>query len=65
VSYDEEATYLIATFSDDENDVIAGTALEVSEEELLVADRYEPKEYNRAKVKLESGKEAWIYLKAE
>jgi gamma-glutamylcyclotransferase (GGCT)/AIG2-like uncharacterized protein YtfP len=48
--------------SDDKNDTIKGTVLEVSGEELLVADTYEPVNYKRIKVKLASGKEAWIYI---
>jgi Gamma-glutamyl cyclotransferase, AIG2-like len=64
-SYSKQATYLIASVSDDEKDAIEGTALEVSEEELSFADGYEPDEYKRAKVTLESGKQAWIYVKAE
>ena len=64
-SYTEQATYLIASVSDDENDAIEGTALEVSGEDLSVVDGYEPEEYKRAKVTLELGKRAWIYLKAE
>ena len=43
------------------NDGIEGTALELSEEELLFADEYEPDNYKRIKVTLQPGKEAWIY----
>ncbi len=43
------------------NDFIEGTVFEVSAEELLVADKYEPNNYRRVKVRLQSGKEAWIY----
>ena len=35
---------------------------EITVEELLHADKYEPANYKRIKVKLESGKEAWIYV---
>ena len=41
---------------------IEGAVFEISETELRLADRYEPENYRRAKVALESGKEAWIYL---
>jgi len=44
------------------NDVVNGTALELTEAELLVADKYEPENYERIKVGLESGKNAWIYV---
>lgn len=48
--------------SDDKTNSVYGTALEVTEEELLITDEYEPNNYKRIKVKLESGKEAWIYI---
>lgn len=51
---------LIAT--GDKNDIIIGTVLEITAEELLLADTYEPDNYKRSKVVLDSGKEAWIYL---
>jgi hypothetical protein len=47
--------------SNDDTDVIEGTALKISTEELLLADKYEPENYERVKVVLQSGKEAWIY----
>jgi gamma-glutamylcyclotransferase (GGCT)/AIG2-like uncharacterized protein YtfP len=51
---------LIATA--DKNDIIKGTVLEITEKELLLADKYEPDNYKRIKIILESGKEAWIYI---
>lgn len=50
---------LIQSYND--TDLIAGTVFEISEAELLSADRYEPANYHRIKVVLQSGKEAWIY----
>ena len=44
------------------HDIVEGTVLEISREELLLADTYEPENYKRTKVTLQSGKEAWIYL---
>jgi len=44
------------------SDIVDGTALEITGEELLLADKYEPKNYKRIKVMLESGKKAWIYV---
>jgi hypothetical protein len=43
-------------------DSVAGTVFELSLEELLLADSYEPENYRRIKVMLESGTEAWIYV---
>ena len=44
------------------NDSIGGTVLEITEEELLLADRYEPSNYKRIEVNLDSGKAAWVYI---
>lgn len=46
----------------DDNHVVDGTALEITDGELLVADKYEPENYKRINVVLESGKRAWIYV---
>src|SRR6185295_6961666 len=42
--------------------IIYGTVFEISEDELLLSDKYEPDNYKRIKVVLDSGKEAWIYV---
>jgi gamma-glutamylcyclotransferase (GGCT)/AIG2-like uncharacterized protein YtfP len=42
-------------------DIVDGTVFGISEKELLLADKYEPGNYKRVKVLLQSGKEAWIY----
>jgi len=57
---DKQQQTLIPTGNN--HDTIVGTALEVSEEELILADKYEPGNYTRKKVTLQSGKVAWIYL---
>jgi hypothetical protein len=54
---------LIATA--DKKDIIKGTVLDITEEELLLADKYEPDNYKRIKIILESGKEGWIYIAVE
>ena len=42
---------------------VAGMVFEVTEAELAAADRYEaPAAYVRTQVRLESGREAWLYL---
>jgi gamma-glutamylcyclotransferase (GGCT)/AIG2-like uncharacterized protein YtfP len=48
--------------SNNKADRIEGSVFEISEEELLLADKYEPANYKRIKVMLRSGKQAWIYL---
>ena len=41
---------------------VPGTALEVTEAELDITDRYEPAEYHRVIAKLASGAETWVYV---
>ncbi len=57
----EQKYHLIAMVSNDKKNSIVGTVLEVSREELLIVDTYEPENYKRVKEMLESGKEAWFY----
>ena len=44
---------------------VEGTALEVTEEELDLADKYEPVEYKRVVARLASGGQAWVYVDAQ
>jgi gamma-glutamyl AIG2-like cyclotransferase len=57
-----EGRYQKTLIISDDNDVVDGTALEITDGELLVADKYEPENYKRINVVLESGKKAWIYV---
>ena len=61
LSKGEQKFQLIAIPSNEKNDIIEGTVLEISKEELLQADKYEPYDYKRIEVALESGKKSWIY----
>ena len=62
LSKGEEKYQLTAIVSNDTRDSIEGTVFEISEEELLIADEYEPDGYKRFEVELESGKLAWLYM---
>lgn len=44
------------------SDTVEGTTLELTTEELQLADTYEPAEYKRKLVQLKSGLSAWVYL---
>lgn len=44
------------------SDSVDGTVLFLTQKELEQADAYEPHEYQRVRVKLRSGTEAWVYL---
>lgn len=46
-------------------DIIEGIAFELTDDELQHADKYEPSNYRRIQVKLQSGKQAWIYTAVE
>jgi hypothetical protein len=64
LSKSSQPYYSIAINSGEKEDGIDGVAFEISQEELLLADQYEPEEYKRIDVKLESGKNAWVYVSA-
>jgi len=61
LSTGEQKNQRIAIRSGHAKDIIRGTVFEMTEEELFLADSYEPMDYKRIMVLLESGKEAWIY----
>jgi gamma-glutamylcyclotransferase (GGCT)/AIG2-like uncharacterized protein YtfP len=65
LSKSEQKEQLTAVFTNNKNDFIEGTVFEISEEELFSADKYEPDNFNRLKVELESGKNAWVYAADE
>ena len=50
-------------FTGNTSDLVEGTVLAVTEQELEQADAYEPDGYERVRVELRSGTEAWVYLK--
>lgn len=55
--------YANAAYSGKITHSITGTALEISDDELVVADHYEqPADYVRIKVSLASGRWAWVYV---
>jgi hypothetical protein len=58
----EQKYHLIAVPSKDKNDFIKGIVLELTEEELRIADEYETEDYKRISAVLESGKESWVYI---
>ncbi len=62
LSKGEQKYQLTAIPSKDNIDIIEGTVFEISEEELSLADKYKPNNYQRVNVVLQSGKEAWIYV---
>lgn len=59
-----ERFHPIVAPSDDPADEVQGTVFRISASELAAADRYEVSDYQRAQVRLKSGTEAWVYVKA-
>ena len=49
-------------YTGDSSDVVQGTVLTLTQQELEQADAYEPAEYKRKLVQLRSGASAWVYL---
>jgi gamma-glutamylcyclotransferase (GGCT)/AIG2-like uncharacterized protein YtfP len=59
-----ERFHPIVSPSDDPSDEVAGTVFRISADELAAADRYEVADYRRVQVRLASGRDAWVYVKA-
>jgi gamma-glutamylcyclotransferase (GGCT)/AIG2-like uncharacterized protein YtfP len=43
---------------------VKGKVYKITESELIAADAYEVSDYKRVGVRLRSGKQAWVYIKA-
>jgi gamma-glutamylcyclotransferase (GGCT)/AIG2-like uncharacterized protein YtfP len=54
----------IVAASGDAADEVAGTVFDVTDQELASADDYEVDDYKRVAVRLRSGLDAWVYVKA-
>jgi|SRR5277367_3470552 len=55
-------TILVETGND--ADEISGVLFQITEQELARADAYEDAAYVRVRIRLRSGKDAWVYAKA-
>lgn len=58
------ARHPIVSASDDPQDEVPGMVFEITAQELEAADRYEVSDYKRVSVRLKSGAQAWVYVKA-
>ena len=61
---DGAAEYATVRRTGRDEDHVAGTALELTDDELRLADAYEPAEYRRVAVVLASGRPAFVYADA-
>jgi len=59
-----ETRHAVVRYTGRADTCVDGTVFEVSEAELVAADRQQPAEYGRIVVCLASGKEAWVYADA-
>lgn len=59
-----ERFHPIVSPSGDPADEVTGTVFHISADELAAADRYEVADYTRVQVRLKSGRDAWVYVKA-
>ncbi|BEL07652.1 gamma-glutamylcyclotransferase [Actinoplanes sichuanensis] len=57
-----ETFHPILVRTDDSGETVEGSALEVTEAELLLADGYEVDDYHRVAAPLASGDTAWVYV---
>lgn len=55
----------IAIFTGNEKDYVEGTVFDVTQQEILQADRYEADNYKRLFAPCRSGISAWVYVKAD
>ncbi len=54
----------IAEPSPDLDDEVAGTVFQITPAELAAADAYEVADYRRVRLRLKSGLNAWVYVRA-
>ncbi len=55
-------THPIIYFTGKKNDFIEGTLYEVTKSEITKADNYEVNQYERIRLKFESGHYGWVYV---
>lgn len=59
-----ESHHPIVAPSDNPADEVAGMVFEITPQELAAADDYEVSDYKRISVRLRSGVDAWVYVRA-
>jgi hypothetical protein len=57
--------HLIISLSGNPQDLVTGMGFRVSHAELLQADAYEADDYQRVRVDLKSGRQAWVYTRKD
>ena len=59
-----KSLHAIVRFNGQSDSRVGGMVFEVTEDELSLADGYEPEGYKRISTTLASGKQAWVYADA-
>ena len=59
-----KSLHAIVRFNGQPDSRVGGMVFDVTEDELLLADGYEPAGYQRISATLASGKQAWVYAAA-
>ena len=54
-----------ATSAPNNKDIVKGVLFNINDEELIKADSYEVKEYERIRVILKSKEKGWVYIKSK
>ena len=60
-----KADHTIVKWNGRSDSRVSGTVFELTDAELASADEYEPAGYTRVNTTLASGKQAWVYAKAD
>ena len=58
-----ESTHRILSYTGNDADYVEGTMFDITQAELIQADKYEVSDYKRISVKLASGIDAWVYVR--
>ena len=56
---------IIIKYTGNNKDIVKGALFNINDEELIKADSYEVKEYERIRVILESKEKGWVYIKSK
>ena len=57
--------HLIISRNGNPSDVVTGTGFSITYAELLQSDAYEADDYERVRVELKSGRQAWAYVRKD
>tara|TARA_B110000003_G_scaffold89789_1_gene91851 strand:- start:4895 stop:5233 length:339 start_codon:yes stop_codon:yes gene_type:complete len=65
ISKSDESEHPIIEYTGNNKDIVKGVLFNINDEELIKADSYEVKEYERIRVILKSKEKGWVYIKSK